>query len=207
MASEPDGIRALLVDWGGVMTTSLFASFVSFCEGEGLQPQALADQLRDDARSRSLVISLETGELDEGEFERAFAQRLGVGADGLVDRLFAGSAPDPDMQGAVLRVRQAGIPTGLLSNSWGIRRYPRERLGELFDTVTISGEVGLRKPGPEIYALAVQRIGVPAERCVFVDDIPTNLRPATQLGMATIHHQASAETITELERLLQVRLR
>jgi epoxide hydrolase-like predicted phosphatase len=207
MASEPAAPRGLLVDWGGVMTTNLFSSFQSFCELEGLQAQALVHQLRDDAQSRALVIALETGELGEGEFERAFAPRLGVSADGLVDRLFAGSAPDPDMQEAVLRARRSGIPTGLLSNSWGTRRYPRERLPELFDAVTISGEVGLRKPAPEIYALAAQRIGVAAERCVFVDDIPANLDPAAQLGMATVHHRASADTIAELELLLHLRLR
>lgn len=207
MASEPDPPRGLLVDWGGVMTTNLFVSFASFCEREGLEAQALVHQLREDAQARGLVIALETGELDESAFERAFARRLGVGADGLVDRLFAGSAPDPDMQAAVLRVRQSGIPTGLLSNSWGTRRYPRERLAELFDTVTISGEVGLRKPAPEIYELAVQRIGVAAEQCVFVDDVPGNLQPAAQLGMATVHHRASGETIAELEHLLHVPLR
>ena len=189
------------------MTTNLFTSFASFCEDEGLQAQALVHRLRDDARSRSLVIALETGELDEAEFEHAFAERLGVGAEGLVDRLFAGSAPDPDMQDAVLRARRAGIATGLLSNSWGTRRYPRERLAELFDAVTISGEVGLRKPAPEIYELAARRIGVAAEQCVFVDDIPSNLEPAAQLGMATVHHRDSAQTIAELERLLHVRLR
>jgi epoxide hydrolase-like predicted phosphatase len=207
MASESDTTRGLLVDWGGVMTTNLFTSFASFCEGEGLQAQALVHQLRDDAQSRSLIIALETGELAEGEFERAFAQRLGVDAEGLVDRLFAGSAADHDMQDAVLRARRAGIPTGLLSNSWGTRRYPRERLTELFDSVTISGEVGVRKPAPEIYELAAQRIGVSAEQCVFVDDIPSNLEPAEQLGMATVHHRASAQTIAELERLLDIRLR
>jgi putative hydrolase of the HAD superfamily len=207
MASEPDAPRGLLVDWGGVMTTNLFSSFQSFCELEGLEARALVHQLRDDTQSRALVIALETGELDEGEFEHAFARRLGVPAEGLVDRLFAGSGPDPDMQEAVLRARQSGIQTGLLSNSWGTRRYPRRRLAELFDTVTISGEVGLRKPAPEIYALAAERIGVATERCVFVDDIPSNLEPAAQLGMAIVHHHASGETITELERLLRVRLR
>jgi putative hydrolase of the HAD superfamily len=207
MASEPDGTRGLLVDWGGVMTTSPFSSFQSFCELEGLKAQALAQQLSEDAESRALVIALETGQLDEDEFERAFAPRLGVAAGGLVDRLFAGSAPDSEMQEAVLRARQSGIATGLLSNSWGTRRYPRERLAQLFDGVTISGEVGLRKPAPAIYELAAQQIGVPAEACVFVDDIPSNLEPAAGLGMATVHHRVSVDTIAELERLLHIRLR
>jgi epoxide hydrolase-like predicted phosphatase len=207
MGSESPPPLALLVDWGGVMTTDLFASFRAFCELEGLAPTELGRRMRDDESSRALVIALETGTLQETEFERAFATRLGVKAEGLVDRLFAGSGPDPDMQDAVLRARRAGIATGLLSNSWGTRRYPRERLAQLFDSVTISGEVGLRKPAPEIYALAAERAGVPAERCVFVDDIAGNLEPAAALGMTTVHHRASAETIAELERVLGTQLR
>jgi epoxide hydrolase-like predicted phosphatase len=206
MASDPTP-RGLLVDWGGVLTTNLFASFAAFCTREQLEPDALARRLREDPDARTLVIALETGQLAEDEFERAFAEKLGVEPGGLVDRLFAQSAPDPEMQSAVLRARHAGIPTGLLSNSWGTRRYPRARLGELFDAVTISGEVGVRKPALEIYEIAARTIDVPARLCVFVDDIPANLEPARQLGMTTVHHTTSAQTIAELERLFDTRLR
>jgi putative hydrolase of the HAD superfamily len=70
----------------------------------------------------------------------------------------------------------------------------------------ISGEVGIRKPAPEIYELGVRAIGVEAESCVFVDDLPFNLAPAAELGMATVHHVDAAHTLAELERLLGVRL-
>lgn len=207
MASDAGGRPGLLVDWGGVMTTNLFDSFRAFCESEGLDFAAFGRRLREDPRARELVIGLETGALAQEPFEIALAQQLGVAPDDLVDRLFAQSGPDPEMQDAVLRARRAGIPTGLLSNSWGTRRYPRERLAALFDAVTISGEVGLRKPAPEIYAIAAQRLGCPPERCVFVDDIPANLEPAAALGMSTVHHRDSAETITALQRLLGLPLR
>jgi putative hydrolase of the HAD superfamily len=140
------------------------------------------------------VIALETGRLAEPEFERDLARRLGVDAASLIDRLFAGSAP------------AAGVRTGLLSNSWGTRRYPRDLLAELFDAVTISGEVGLRKPTPEIYALAARRLGLAPSECVYVDDLPVNLGPAAALGMATVHHVTAAQTITELETLLATTL-
>jgi len=203
MASEPR--RGLLVDWGGVLTTNLFQSFGAFCELEGLDAQALARKLRDDPESRALVVALETGQLQEPEFERRFAARLGVSAPDLIDRLFAASAPDEPMREAVRCARAAGVRTGLLSNSWGTRRYPRELLGELFDAVTISGEVGLRKPAPDIYTLAVQRLGLAPTDCVFVDDLAFNLEPAAALGMATVHHLEATSTIAELERLLGVR--
>ena len=110
------------------------------------------------------------------------------------------------MVGAVRAARAAGIATGLISNSWGTTRYPRELLGELFDGIVISGEVGMRKPAARIYELGAQAIGREPARCVFVDDLPFNLTPAGELGMATVHHTAADTTIAELERLLGLAL-
>jgi FMN phosphatase YigB (HAD superfamily) len=62
----------------------------------------------------------------------------------------------------------------------------------------------MRKPDPAIYALAAERIGVPAAECVFVDDLPGNLKPARAMGMATVVHTTAAETIPQLEELLGV---
>jgi epoxide hydrolase-like predicted phosphatase len=111
------------------------------------------------------------------------------------------------MVAAVLRARQSGIRTGLISNSWGTRRYDRAQLAELFDGVVISGEVGIRKPAPEIYAMGAEEVGLAPDACVFVDDLRFNLEPAAELGMATVHHTAAPETISELERLLGVLLK
>ena len=197
---------ALLVDYGGVLTSSPFLSFQSFCETEGLEPDAVLPRFREDA-CRELIIGLETGELSEEAFEPQFAEFLGVPAPELIDRLFAAYEPDHEMQDAVLRARQSGIRTGLISNSWGTRRYDRDRLGELFDGVVISGEVGMRKPSREIYELGAERIGAAAEDCVFVDDLAWNLDPATELGMAAVHHTDAGETIAQLERLLGISLR
>jgi putative hydrolase of the HAD superfamily len=198
--------RGLLVDWGGVLTSDLFDSFRAFCEIEGLEPDAIATAFRTDPDSRELLISFETGTLPEEEFELQLAPRLGVAAPGLIDRLFAGSSPDETMIGAVRHARAGGVRTGLVSNSWGTRRYPRDLLAELFDAVVISGEVGMRKPAPKIYALGAERIGLEPRECVFVDDLPFNLTPAADLGMATVHHVSAERTIPELERLLGVEL-
>jgi putative hydrolase of the HAD superfamily len=199
--------RGLLVDYGGVLTSNLFDSFRSFCELEGLQPEEIGRRFRRDPACRDLLIALETGQLPEEEFEQRFGEILGVDGVGLIDRLFAGSGPEHDMLEAVLRARRSGVRTGLVSNSWGTRRYDRERLAELFDGVVISGDVGIRKPAPEIYELGAERIGVAPSECVFVDDLPFNLQPAAELGMATVHHTSAEQTITELEALLEVPLR
>ncbi len=207
MASEARSYRGLLVDWGGVLTTNLFDSFRAFCTAEALEPEAIGRHFREHRESREMLINLETGTLPEEEFEPMFAAALGVEPTGLIDRLFAGSGPEPAMFDALLSARRAGIRTGLISNSWGTRRYPRDQFAELFDGVVISGEVGMRKPAPEMYTLGAERIDVPPEQCVYVDDLPFNLTPAAELGMATVHHVAAEQTVAELEALLGFELR
>jgi epoxide hydrolase-like predicted phosphatase len=207
VASENGHHRGLLVDYGGVLTTDLFDSFRSFCELEGIEPTAVGDRFRTDPVCRELLIGLETGKVPEEDFEVEFADVLGVGSSGLIDRMFAGSQPEETMLSAVRRARDSGIRTGLISNSWGTRRYDRARLAQLFDGVVISGEVGIRKPSPRIYQLGVERVGLNADECVFVDDLAFNLAPAAELGMATVHHVTPEQTIAELEELLGVGLR
>lgn len=188
------------------MTSSPFASFSAFCEAEGLDPNKLAAMFRSDVVARELLISFEEGRIADAEFELALAQRLGIAdPEGLIDRLFENAQPDEAMVDAVRSARAAGVRTGLISNSWG-DRYPRELLGELFDGIVISGEVGVRKPTPRIYQLGVEAIGGQANECVFVDDLHFNLAPAQELGMAIVHHTEARKTIAELQGLLGVSL-
>jgi hypothetical protein len=117
--------HGLLIDWGGVLTTNLFDSFRAFCTAAGIEPDSIRDRFRGDPEARGLLIDLETGAIEEEEFEPKFAAMLGVPAEGLIDRLFGGSGPDYPMMEAVLKARHAGVKTGLISNSWGTRRYDR----------------------------------------------------------------------------------
>jgi epoxide hydrolase-like predicted phosphatase len=206
MSSRDGRLRGLLVDWGGVMTTNLFDSFRAFCQTEGIEPEAIRDAFRRNRDARELLISLEEGRIPESQFEPQLAALLGVAGEALIDRMFAGSRLDEPMVAAVRAARAAGVATGMISNSWGTERYPRELLGELFSGVVISGEVGMRKPAVEMYALGAERIGLEPSACVYVDDLEFNLEPARTLGMATIHHVDSADTVAELERLLGVEL-
>jgi putative hydrolase of the HAD superfamily len=196
----------LLIDWGGVLTSDLLTSFGAYCVRVQIDPQTLFDRFRSDAAARELLIALEKGELEEAAFEAQLAALLEVEPEGLIDGLFSAVVPDTAMVDAVRSAREAGIRTALVSNSWGVHRYPRERFSELFDGVVISGEEGVRKPSRRMYELGAERAGVPAERCVYVDDLAFNLTPAEKLGMATVHHTSARATIPELERLLGVTL-
>jgi epoxide hydrolase-like predicted phosphatase len=200
--------RGLLVDFGGVLTTDVFASFRAFCEAEGLDPQTMRRLFREDPRALAELRRLEVGELGEQEFAARFGPLLGIAdTDGLIDRLFAGMRPDDEMVDAVKRAKRAGVRTGLVSNSWGAGRYDRAAFPELFDGVVISGEVGLHKPQAEIFELGAERIGVPPERCVFVDDLRENCAGAEAVGMTAVLHRSADATVPELERLLDVELR
>lgn len=198
---------ALLIDWGGVLTSNLFASFHAYCLSAEIDPERMVGVFRRDPAARELLIALETGELSEEGFEARFAALLEVEPEGLVDGLFAGVHADVAMVEAVRRAHAAGIRTALVSNSWGVHRYPLDMFEELFHGVVISGEEGIRKPALRMYELGAERAGAPAEACVFVDDLPFNLTPAQELGMATIHHTSAETTIAELERLLGIPLR
>jgi epoxide hydrolase-like predicted phosphatase len=201
-------VRGLLVDFGGVLTSNVFESFREFCEREGLDPDAVKRLFREDPDALALLRQLERGELDEGEFAERFGPLLGVDdTDDLVNRLFAGMGPDEDMLEAVKHARAAGVRTGLISNSWGAGRYDRDVFPELFDGVVISGDVGLHKPEPEIFRLGAERIDVPPEDCVFVDDLKENCAGAEAVGMTAVLHRGPKGTLPRLEELLGVSLR
>src|SRR5271157_1741309 len=93
----------LLIDWGGVLTTNLFASFHAHCVSAEIDPDKLLGRFRRDPAARELLIALETGELAEEDFEVQFAALLEVEPAGLVDGLFAGVQPDRAMLEAVRR--------------------------------------------------------------------------------------------------------
>jgi epoxide hydrolase-like predicted phosphatase len=197
---------ALLIDWGGVLTTNLFASFHAYCVAAEIDPKLLLGRFRTDPEARELLIALETGELEEATFEKRFAELLEVEPDGLIDGMFAGVEPDAEMVEAVRLARLAGRRTALVSNSWGVHRYPHDMFDELFDGVVISALEGIRKPARRMYELGAERAGADPADCVYVDDLPFNLTPAEELGMATVHHTSAQSTIPELEALLGVRL-
>ena len=201
-----DHHSTLIVDFGGVLTTSIWPAFGSFCERRGLAAETVRDLFRGDPDALRLLRGLETGELDEAAFEPQFAELLGLGSsEGLIDDLFADLRPDARMIDAVKAAKRAGRLTGLISNSWGLGIYERAPV-DIFDATVISGDVGLHKPQPEIYELACKRLGVQASDCVFVDDLRENIEGAEAVGMTGVLHRDAAETIPRLETLLGVGL-
>lgn len=202
-------MKGLLVDYGGVLTTNVFASFRAFCTDEGLDPERIKQLFRSNPGALVTVRELETGSLSEDEFAQRFGELLGLdGArrEGMVDRMFGHIRPDDAMVEALRRARSQGVRTGLISNSMGVDRYDRGSFPELFDGVVISGDVGMHKPQPEIFVLGAERAGVAVEECVFVDDLRENCDGAEAVGMTSVLHRGADTTLPRLEELLGVKL-
>ncbi|MDT7789091.1 MAG: putative hydrolase of the superfamily, partial [Pseudonocardiales bacterium] len=180
-------VDALVFDWGGVMTVSVPEFVGAWLHAEAIDREVYGRIMREwlgrEARPDNPVFRLETGELTVQEFERLLAAELitttgaAIDENGLLKRMFGGAAPDPAMVELVRKARASGLHTALLSNSWG-EGYPKDLLIELFDTVVISGRIGMRKPDEQIYRHTLDQIAVAPERAVFFDDAPVNVEAA-----------------------------
>ncbi|HEX2435852.1 MAG TPA: HAD family phosphatase [Solirubrobacterales bacterium] len=199
------GHEALLVDFGGVLTTNMWEGFDAFCRAEGIEPGSVMSLFKHEPEALADLRLLETGELEPEKFERRFAPRLGIErAEGLIARMFAAVGPEERLIAAVRAASESGVRTGLISNSWGTAIYDPDALDGLFDVAIISGEVGLHKPQAEIYLLAAERLGVEPRTCVFVDDLRENVHGAEEVGMTAILHRAPEATVARLEELLGI---
>lgn len=213
--SEASRPGALLIDWGGVLTSPILESFAAFVTEHELDPDVLPRLFKDaygpNADPNHPVLGIETGRLSEEEFGKILAAMLSEGreepfdATGIKEKLFGTIRRDEAMIHAVYLIHDAGFRTALVSNTWGPSGF-HDELRDHFDALVMSGEVGVRKPDPEIYLLAAERVGVEPERCVFVDDITANVKGAEAVGMTAVHHRTADATLPELQRLFGLAL-
>jgi putative hydrolase of the HAD superfamily len=210
--------RAVITDWGGVMTNPIPATVRAWLDADGIDPASYMAVIRPWITSAyepagtpggaNPVHALERGECTAEEFEALLASLLvrkdgsPVPADGLLRRMFAASVPCDPMYGLMHTVRAAGLRTGLLSNSWGTQDYPRHLFGGLFDAVVISAEVGMRKPEERIFLHAAGLLGLSPGDCVFIDDVEANVMAAEAVGMTAVLHREPEQTAARIASLL-----
>jgi epoxide hydrolase-like predicted phosphatase len=211
-------LRGVITDWGGVMTNPIADTVNAWLEADRIDRDSYVAVMRrwvsqayNGEHVDNPIHALERGESAHTEFERVLASEL-IGEDGslvpgegLLARMFAGSALDPAMLALFRRLHADGVPTGLLSNSWG-DGYPREMFPELFDAVVISAEVGMRKPEPRIFLHAAQLLGLAPHECIFIDDLAANITAAEEAGFTGVLHNGAEATTQRLSELLAIEL-
>ncbi|MDR2988648.1 MAG: HAD family phosphatase [Nocardiopsaceae bacterium] len=217
MAEPTADLRAVIFDWGGVITNPIVETVTAWLEAEQIDRESYMAAMRPWVRSaygpdtaESPIHALERGEVTDAEFEATLASALvridgtPVRSAGLLKRMFGASVILDEMLELIKDLRATGLRTSLLSNSWGggADGYPRHLFAGLFDDVVISGEVGMRKPEERIFQLAARRLGVAPADCVFVDDVEGNIVAAQALGFTTVLHEDPVQTRTVLSALL-----
>ena len=206
--------RAVLWDFGGVLSSSPFDAFARYEAEHGL-PDGFLRRVNATNPDTNAWARLERNEVDVDEFAAAYAAEsgaLGHEVDGrVVLGLLAGDLR-PEMFRAVARCRQHGLRTALLTNNvvpmggeWA-DNLPTP-LDELFDVVVESSKAGVRKPDPAAYELVLDELGVAATEVVFLDDLGVNLKPARAIGMTTIKVTDPATALDQLEAALGLDVR
>ncbi|MFF4761321.1 HAD-IA family hydrolase [Streptomyces sp. NPDC001292] len=202
--------KALVLDFGGVLTTPLLPAALAFENREGLAEGTLLTRLYLDPEGIRINEELERGALTQSQWNEAAAALLGIPPDNLMGRIFADLRPEPSVIAAAAAARRAGVRVGILSNSVGLtpwNLYDGYEVEKRYDAVVLSEDHGTRKPEPEMFRLVLGELGLTAEECVFVDDTEQHLAPAADLGFATVHAVDPARTVAALEALLGIPLR
>jgi putative hydrolase of the HAD superfamily len=209
LSAHNNGIRALILDFGGVLVTMPHdaPSARRLAAQLGVAPEQLMPEiLGSDAWNRALV-----GQIDAEECDRRLHERFGLpweaGQPSLIFRWFADETlshelldlaaslrQPPDFQVAVLSNAATDLEQHILHDKLGILHR--------FDLVVNSARVGVRKPDPAIYHLALDHLGVAAHEAIFVDDMPENVAAAAGLGIHAIHFQDQRQAVAAIRGLL-----
>ena len=186
-------IRAIIFDCFGVLLANTL--------------QYWTDQLSDaDAETfHALTRAADAGIISEQEATKERAALLGIPTDELAQGFYQGEVPNTALIEAI-RTLKKQYKIGLLSNISSRERIesrlPEGLLDELFDSITVSGEVGAIKPDAQIYQYAAHSLGVLPEECIMVDDIEEFCHGAEAIGMQSIHFRTTAQALDELRRHL-----
>jgi putative hydrolase of the HAD superfamily len=207
-------IAAVISDFGGVLTSPLMDAFGRVQDEIDLPTSAYGPAMAHSLERDGVhpLFALERGEITEAEFlarlERGFAAALGrdVSLHGFGARLMDALAPNQELfdRYADLR-RERGLRFALCTNNvreWEPLWRAKLPIDGVFEVVVDSAFVGTRKPEPEIYAITLERLGLPATDCAFVDDLDVNVEAARDTGMQGIVYRDTAQALAELESLL-----
>ena len=208
-------IRAVISDFGGVLTTPLMNSFAAFQDRTGISGESLGRAMqaiaeRDGAHP---LYELETGRLTEPDFlERiraALEPELGHPPEmhRFKEIYFDALDPNRPMIDLMRSIKARGYRMALLTNNvreWEPLWRSMLPVDEIFELIVDSAFVGVRKPDPPIYELTLERLGdgIAPGDCLFVDDVAVNVEAARALGMTAVQFLDNEQAIAEIEAVL-----
>ena len=213
---KPPRIRAVISDFGGVLTTPLINSFAAFQDQTGISGEALGRAMQSIAErdGEHPLFVLETGRMTEADFLTQVADALEPALGhrpemhSFKEVYFEALEPNEPMIGLMREISRRGYRMALLTNNvreWEHLWRSMLPVDEIFELVIDSAFVGMRKPDPRIYELTIARIaGVSAEECLFVDDVEVNVDAARAIGMAAVHFRSNEQAVPEVRGVLQL---
>jgi putative hydrolase of the HAD superfamily len=213
MAEAGSGIEAIVSDFGGVLTTPLVQSFMAFQNETGISTENLgkAMQAVAEADGENPLFALERGEITEATFLERLSEALEplLGHRPHMHRFkeiyFEALDPNPPMIELMRELKAAGYRMAMLTNNvreWEPLWRPMLPVDEIFETVVDSAFVGCRKPESRIYEIVLDRISLPAESCLFVDDVAPNCEGARAAGLSAVHFRDNAQAIADVRAAL-----
>lgn len=216
MAERGNRIEAVISDFGGVLTTPLIESFMAFQDQTGISTEVLGKAMQAAAEANggsNPLFEMERGEITEAAFLEQLTDSLEplLGHRPEMHRFreiyFEALDPNPQMIELMRELKAAGYRMAMLTNNvreWEPLWRSMLPVDEIFETVVDSGFVGCRKPEAKVYELTLDRIEMPAESCLFIDDIEVNCEGARKAGMTAVHFQDTEQAIAEIHAALGI---
>ena len=210
---EPNEISAIVSDFGGVLTTPLLGSFERVQDEIEIPSESLGEALRaaSEERGENPLFELERGEIEEVEFLELLSTQLEplLGHRPHLHRFrevyFDALDPNEPMIELMRELKASGLKMAMLTNNvreWEPLWRSMMPVDEIFEEVVDSAFVGCRKPEGRIYRLTLERIGLPAEACLFVDDLQVNCKGAERAGMKAVRFRDNEQAIGEIRAAL-----
>ena len=207
-------IKAIISDFGGVLTTPLFGGFARVMEAQGLPLEALGHAMvrATQKHGENPLFDFERGKMTEAEFFALLGEGLeqevgrAVPLQDFAERYFSHLSPNQELIDHLRALRdERGLRLALLTNNvkeWE-PRWKSMLPDDMFELIVDSAFVGMRKPEPGIYELTLERLGLPGEACAFIDDLESNCDAAREHGIVPIRFESTDQVVRDLDALLR----